>query len=106
MKYTITEFRFDELVQNFITNQVGLLEHHTSPEFGDSYIWYTDIKNVVVFEIDTVLSGVWLGVIKSMWNLVKVMFSLSDNDTDKAFITWMENNKGLKSPDGVYIFIN
>jgi hypothetical protein len=41
-----------------------------------------------------------------MWHLVKEMFSLSHYETDNAFITWMNNNKGLESPDGVYTFEN
>jgi hypothetical protein len=106
MKYTIAESRLDKLIQNFITSQVGLLERHSSPTFGNTYIWYTDLKDVMVFEISDSSAGVGLGVLKSMWNLVKEMFSLSHYETDNAFITWMNNNKGLESPDGVYTFEN
>lgn len=106
MKYIITESRLDKMVQNFITNQVGLLERHTNPTFGDTYIWYTDLKDVMVFEISNNKAGLGLGVLEPMWNLVKTMFSLSDYETDNAFITWMSNNKGLESPDGVYLFEN
>lgn len=106
MKYTITESRLDKLVQNFITNQVGLLERHTNPTFGDTYIWYTDLKDVMVFEISDGGEGIGLGVLKSMWNLVKEMFSLSNYETDNAFMTWMNNNQGWESLDGVYTFEN
>jgi hypothetical protein len=40
-----------------------------------------------------------------MWNTVKNMFSLSDNDTDNAFIVWMSNYLGKKEYfEGVYTF--
>ena len=95
MKYIIKESRLDELVQNFITSQVGLLESHSSPTFGHTYIWYNNLNGVMLFEIsDTDYHGVGLGVLESMWNVVKGMFSLSDNDTDKAFIV---QNNALKA---------
>jgi len=108
MKYIIKESRLDELVQNFITSQVGLLESHSSPTFGHTYIWYTNLNGVMLFEIsDTLYHGVGLGVLESMWNVVKGMFSLSDNDTDKAFIKWMSNYLGRKEYiEGVYTFEN
>jgi hypothetical protein len=109
MKYVITESRLDELVQKYITNYVGgLLEKHSSPTFGKTYIWYTNSNGSMVFEIsDTLYHGVGLGVLESVWNTVKDMFSLSDNDTDIAFIIWVSNYMGKKGYiEGVYTFQN
>jgi len=106
MKYIITESRLDRLVQNFISNHVGQLELHLHPDFGESYVWYTDSKDNKVFEISRSSAGVGLGVLESMFKLVKGMFSLSDYDANNAFSKWMEDNKGLDSFDGVYTFEN
>jgi hypothetical protein len=32
------------------------------------------------------------------------MFSLSDNDTDKAFLTWMKNNEEKREFEELYTF--
>ena len=100
MKYLIAESRLDELVQNYITNYVGLLERHSSPTFRQVYIWYTNLNDEMMFEIN----DNELGVFESMWNSVKRVFSLSDYDTDKAFLTWMKNNKQMKDFIGLYTF--
>jgi hypothetical protein len=106
MKYIITESRIDELVQKYITNYVGPLEKHSSPTFGQTYIWYTDLNGGIVFEIsDTPYHGVGLGVLESVWNAVMNMFSFSDNGTDIAFTIWMSNYIGKKEYiEGVYTF--
>ena len=98
MKYLIAESRLDELVQNYITNYVGLLERHSS--HTSRYIWYTNLNGEMMFEIDSNE----LGVFESMWNAVRGVFSLSDYDTDKAFLTWMKNNKEMKGFVGLYTF--
>ena len=104
MKYLITESRLNELVQNYITNYVGVLERHSSPTFGRSYIWYTNLNGEMMFEISDTDYGLALGVYESMWNTVKDMFSLSDNDTDKAFLTWMKNNEEKREFEELYTF--
>ena len=105
MKYLITESRLDELVQNYITDYVGLLERHSSPTFNRTYIWYTNLNGEMMFEItDDSGLGLELGVFESMWNAVRGMFSLSDYDTDKAFLTWMKNNRGMRDFVEVYTF--
>jgi hypothetical protein len=106
MKYLIAESRLDNLVQKYITNYVGPLDEHATPTFGQTYIWYTNLNGGMVFEIsDTLYHGVGLGVFEPMWNTVKNMFSLSDNDTDNAFIVWMSNYLGKKEYfEGVYTF--
>lgn len=108
MKYIITESRLDKLVQNFITNYVGQLKRHIHPDFGDAYIWYTNSNDVTVFEISLnhESNGVALGVLESMWDLVKGMFLLSNLETDNAFSTWVANNKEMESPDEIYTFEN
>jgi hypothetical protein len=98
MKYLIAESRLNELVQNYITNYVGLLERHSSPT--SRYIWYTNLNGEMMFEIDSNE----LGVFESMWNSVRGVFSLSDYDTNKAFLTWMKNNKQMKGFVGLYTF--
>jgi len=101
MKYLIAESRLNELVQNYITNYVGLLERHSSPTFRQTeYIWYTNLNDEMMFEIN----DNELGVFESMWNSVRNVFSLSDYDTDKAFLTWMKNNKQMKDFIGLYTF--
>ena len=100
MKYLIAESRLNELVQNYITNYVGLLERHSSPTFRQVYIWYTNLNDEMMFEIN----DNELGVFESMWNSVRGVFSLSDYDTDKAFLTWMKNNKQMKDFIGLYTF--
>jgi hypothetical protein len=104
MKYVITESRLDELVQKYITNYAGPLEKHSFPSFSNTYIQYTNLNGSLVFGISDSDYGLALGVSEPMWNTVKDMFSLSDNDTDIAFMTWMKNNKGRKIFDEVYRF--
>ena len=109
MKYIITESRLDKLVQTFITNYVGPLKRNIHPDFGDSYIWYTTSYDLTVFEISSSNSGegvVALGVLESMWDLVKGMFLLSSLETDNAFATWAANNEGMETPDEIYTFEN
>lgn len=106
MKYIITESRLDKLVQDFITNSVGELERHTNPEFGDTYIYYTTVRGETVFEISEGAHGLGLGVLESIWNLVHGIFSLSDYETNIAFLSWMENNVGWDYADEVYTFEN
>lgn len=103
MKYLIAESRLDNLVQKYITNYVGVLESHSIPSFGRPYIWYTNLNDEMMFEISENYS-LALGVYESMWNTVKDMFSLSDNDTDKAFLTWMKNNEAKREFEGLYTF--
>ena len=57
-----------------------------------------------MFEISDTDYGLALGVYESMWNTVKDMFSLSDNDTDKAFLTWMKNNEAKREFEELYTF--
>jgi hypothetical protein len=106
MKYIIKESRLDKLVQTFITNYVGPLKRNIHPDFGDSYIWYTTSKDITVFEISEGAHGLGLGVLESMWDLVKEMFSLSHLETDNAFSTWAANNEGMETPDEIYTFEN
>jgi hypothetical protein len=104
MKYLITESRINELIQNYITNYVGVLERHSSPTFGRSYVWYTNSNDGMMFEISDTDFGLALGVFEPMWNTVKGMFSLSDNDTDRAFLTWMKNNEEKIEFEELYTF--
>ena len=104
MKYLISESRLDNLVQKYITNYVGVLERHSSPPFGDTYIWYTNINGEMMFEISDTENGLALGVFESMWNMVKGVFSLSDSDTDRAFLTWMLNNEEKREFEELYTF--
>ena len=108
MKYVITESRLDELIQNYISESVGLLERHSSHDSYSysNYMWYTNLKDVMIFEIAETDEGLGLGVLESLWNSVNGMFSLSDYDTDKAFMKWMLNYKGGKFPGGIYTFEN
>ena len=106
MKYVIMESRLDELVQNYVSESVGLLERHFTPDSYSGYIWYTNLKDVMVFEITYTDEGSGLGVLESLWNSVNGMFSLSSYDTDKAFMAWMWNHMGGKFPGGVYTFEN
>lgn len=57
-----------------------------------------------MFEISDTDYGLALGVYESMWNTVKDMFSLSDNDTDKAFLTWMKHNEAKREFEELYTF--
>jgi hypothetical protein len=104
MKYLIAESRLDELVQKYITKYVGVLERHSSPTFGRTYIWYTNSNDGMMFEISDTDYGLALGVFEPMWITVKRMFSLSDNDTDKAFLTWMKNNEAKREFEELYTF--
>jgi hypothetical protein len=104
MKYFIAESRLDNLVQKYITKYVGVLESHSTPTFGRTYIWYTNLNGEMMFEISDTDYGLALGVYESMWNTVKDMFSLSDNDTDKAFLTWMKNNEEKREFEELYTF--
>jgi hypothetical protein len=104
MKYIIAESRLDKLVQKYITNYVGVLERHSSPTFGNTYIWYTNLNGDMMFEISDTENGLALGVYESMWNMVKGVFSLYDYDTDEAFLTWMENNEEMRRFDDLYTF--
>jgi hypothetical protein len=58
----------------------------------------------MMFEISDTDYGLALGVYESMWNTVKDMFSLSDNDTDKAFLTWMKHNEAKREFEELYTF--
>ena len=104
MKYIIAESRLDNLVQKYITNYVGVLESHSIPSFGRSYIWYTNLNGEMMFEISDTDYGLALGVFESMWNTVKDVFSLSDNDTDRAFLTWMKHNEAKREFEELYTF--
>jgi len=104
MKYLILESRLDKLVQKYITNYVGVLERHSSPTFGRSYIWYTNLNGEMIFEISDTDYGLALGVYESLWSLVKGVFSLSDSDTDRAFLIWMTNNEEKREFEDLYTF--
>jgi hypothetical protein len=104
MKYLILESRLDKLVQKYITNYVGVLERHSSPTFGRSYIWYTNLNGEMIFEISDTDYGLALGVYESLWSLVKGVLSLSDSDTDRAFLIWMTNNEEKREFEDLYTF--
>jgi len=104
MKYLITESRLDNLVQKYITKYVGVLEKHLTHTFGRSYIWYTNINGEMMFEVSDTDYGLALGVYESMWNMVKGVFSLSDSDTDRAFLIWMTNNEEKREFEDLYTF--
>lgn len=106
MKYVIMESRLDLLINDFITNLTGggVLKRHNHPNSAVDYIWWTDLNDRTVFEADDADEGLSLGVREDMWKSVNRMFSLSDYDTDKAFMTWMFNYNGIKFPSGIYTF--
>jgi hypothetical protein len=104
MKYLISESRLDNLVQKYITKYVGVLEKHLTHTFGRSYIWYTNINGEMMFEVSDTDYGLALGVYESMWNMVKGVFSLSDSDTDRAFLIWMTNNEEKREFEDLYTF--
>jgi hypothetical protein len=104
MKYLIAESRLDNLVQKYITKYVGVLEKHLTHTFGRSYIWYTNINGEMMFEVSDTDYGLALGVYESMWNMVKGVFSLSDSDTDRAFLIWMTNNEEKREFEDLYTF--
>ena len=105
MKYLIAESRLNLLINDYINNLTGgVLERHFTPDSYSGYIWYTNLKDGMVFEITYTDEGSGLGVLESLWNSVNGMFSLSSYDTDKAFMAWMWNHMGGKFPGGVYTF--
>jgi hypothetical protein len=107
MKYLITESRLDEMIDDYITNITGgVLERHKHPNTMVDYIWWTDLEGRTVFEQFDADEGLSLGVREDMWNSVYLMFSLSTNNTDIAFLKWMFNYNGMKFPSGVYTFEN
>jgi hypothetical protein len=105
MKYLITESRLDQVINNFITKIVGekldRVESKVAP-----ITWFHDPKNgKLVFEIDDNAGGdTALGVSNEIYFTVRRMFSLWNNETDKAFMDWMTNYTGKKFPSGVYNF--
>jgi len=105
MKYIITESRLDDMIHKFITNLTGgQLIRHKHPSAMVNYIWWTDLGGRTIFEADDDDKGLSLGVREDIWNLVNRLFSINNYDTDKAFMTWMENYNGMKFPSGVYTF--
>ena len=57
-----------------------------------------------MFEVSDTDYGLALGVYESMWNMVKGVFSLSDSDTDRAFLIWMTNNEEKREFEDLYTF--
>lgn len=105
MNYIITESRLETLISNFITELTGgVLKRHKHPNSAVDYIWFTDLKDDTIFEVDDADEGLSLGVREDIWNSVNRMFSLPSYNTDMAFQKWMWNYNGMKFPSGVYTF--
>lgn len=98
----INESRLYDLVQTFISDNVGELKRRVSTSPVNPSIWYVDKNNRVVFEIVVTNKGLRLNVTGHLWNLVKRMFSLSLSEVDDAFLKWMYNYSGTEFPAGVF----
>lgn len=105
MKYIITESRLENLINEYLTKIVGLpIQKHHHPSSVVSYIWFTNNKDEVIFEMDDSSEGLELGVREDLWNSVQSLFSLSVNETEKVFMEWMEQEFNNDFLTGAYTF--
>jgi hypothetical protein len=103
MNYSISENRLKQIIDTFITEQIGVLtKHNRSSSFADYYAW-TDKYGNAVFEVfgdDDELLGVYEG----LWVSVRELFGLSPMETDDSFLRWAYHHMGMEFEDGIGTF--
>jgi hypothetical protein len=103
MNYSITESRLNQIIDTFISNQIGMLKKHIHPSSSVNYYWWTDKYDNSVFEF----SGdddPSLGVYEKLWESVRDLFDLSPIETDESFLRWAYHHMGMEFEDGIYTF--
>lgn len=106
MKYTITESRLHNIIQNYITSIVGteLVKHSTIQGVPILTLWWTNPNGNIVFQADNSEDDWALGVREDIWQSINDMFALGAIETDTEFMTWMKNYSGMEFPSGVFTF--
>lgn len=91
MRFIITENKFDDIVDKYLTDTLGGEFHsHSHPNPASDYIWYTDKYGTPVFERDS--DG--FGVREDIWENLRDFFGIlpTSGDVDKYLIKWLRKN--------------
>jgi len=102
MNYSITEHRLKQIIDNFITDQVGVLKKHDHNNPVVDYYWWTDKYGNGVFEVSGDYES--LGVYEKLWISVRELFGLSPMETDDSFLRWSYHHMGMEFEGGIYTF--
>jgi len=102
MKYIIKESQLNNLIQSYITKIVNppLTEKPHSFSFLNTF--YVNSNGEHLFSVSTSEDEIELGVREDIWNSVQSMFSLSEFQTNLAFMRWMKNYNGTNFANTVY----
>jgi hypothetical protein len=102
MRFIITENKFDDIVDKYLTNTLGdEFNSHSHPNPATDYIWYTDKYGIPVFERDS--DG--FGVREDIWENLRDFFGFSPLIVDRYLIKWLRENLYLDiDPSEFYTF--
>jgi hypothetical protein len=103
MNYSITENRLKQIIDTFITEQIGVLKKHKHSNPFVNYYWWTDKYGNGVFETSGE-DDESLGVYEKLWMSVNELFGLSPMETDDSFLRWAYHHMGMEFEDGIYTF--
>lgn len=106
MKYLISESRLDDIVQKFISDNVGKLKSRVFRHPDTEYTRYFGPDRSVVFNVEnTKDDGSILYVRSDIFSLIQHMFGLKNQDTAEQFEKFMKKY-GWDDFSGYSVFVH
>jgi len=101
MKYIITESKLDTIIDSFITQQFGKLNHEFD---GDRLILVTDDGEPMIVIVDRGEGPLEVHVDMDVYGAIYNMFSMNDfEDIQSALIKWFRKHYNI-SVDDIFTF--
>ena len=90
MKYIITESQYNNSIDKFITYLFEPHEEKRTKKHPDSIFWVKEGEVIVEIE-----NSEYFWISPQIWNNIKIMFSLENNETQQVIKDWLEEHYKL-----------
>jgi hypothetical protein len=101
MGYLINESRLKQVINNFITENVGSLTLHKHSAFN-LLVWRNQHgEEIFLYDKD---EDDGLGISHILFNTVMNFFNLNEEQTINIFVEWIHQNYGIKITNGGFIY--
>jgi hypothetical protein len=92
MRYIITESRLEDFIFNWLDTEYGDLEKLKYPEYEEIFL-----SKDGMFKMSYISRTKRLYVKNEIWDFVRDMFSLDNEETSELFTKWGNNKFGFKA---------
>ena len=92
MKYVITESRLENFIFNWLENEYGDLKKFKHPSYEEVFL-----ERNGMFKMAYISRSKRLYVKNEIWDFVRDMFSLDNEETGELFTKWGNNKFGFRA---------